>query len=74
MELLSLHNRTGGTRALLNPNEPPITIAAGTVLCGFGKIQFRQLGSDGSGPFDADQDIAFAPKDSSCPVPFVVLN
>ena len=73
MESLNMHSRTGATRALLNPNEHPIKIPAGSVICGFGKIQFRQLGADNPA-FDEDLDIAFDPKDSSCPVPFLIAK
>ena len=50
---------------VINTSDSHISVAAGNVLTGFGKIQFRNIGTDNAAAFDADLDLAFAPKDSS---------
>ena len=60
---LTLSLRTEGKVYLLNTSDADATIVKGSMLAGFGKVAFRQLG-DGVPAFDSSMDMMFEPKSS----------
>ena len=61
---LTLSLRSESKLYLMNTTEAPATINAGSALCGFGKVAFRQEG-DGVPPFDSHKDVDFSPTSSA---------
>ena len=62
-DLLVLAKRSGGVFSISNPSEDHGCIPKGSMLLGFGKINFRQLKND-STEFDPQLDFMFAPDNS----------
>ena len=60
---LTLSLRTENKVYLLNTTDADATIVQGSIVAGFGKLAFRQLG-DGVAPFDSSQDVLFEPTSS----------
>ena len=62
-DLLVLAKRVGGVFSISNPSEDHASIPKGSMLLGFGKINFRQLKND-SIAFDPQLDFMFDPDSS----------